>query len=127
MNEKSRRIFQRRLSIVGIGVLILGFIGYLFASNAMALYELEQHKTQLNKEIVEAKNYSNQLDEEVKQMGTRSYVEYLARKYLGLYYPDEVIVIPVEGEGTQQTVPPITPLPTEGDSSPAKIEGETNE
>ncbi|MGL4606060.1 MAG: FtsB family cell division protein [Eubacteriaceae bacterium] len=114
MNEKTRRIFRRRLTLV-IGVfLIIGFVGYLFINNAIKLYELEQQKSLLVTEINDAKNYGNQLDEEVKQMGTRNYVEYIARKYLGLYYPDEVIVIPVEGQTSQpgtEVTPPITPLP----------------
>jgi len=93
MNEKTKRVIQKRLLKILIIVCIVGFTIYLFASNAVALYELEQQKTQIAQQIEDEKVRSNQLDVQVKQMGSKFYVEYFARKYLGLYYPDETIVI----------------------------------
>ncbi|HEY5557886.1 MAG TPA: septum formation initiator family protein [Acetobacterium sp.] len=89
-------------------VFIFGFTAYLFASNAIKFYELQDQQSQLVQRIEEEKIRSNQLDEQVKQIGSKSYVEFVARKYLGLYYPDEVIVIPVEagkdGASNDQTI-----------------------
>lgn len=91
-------MIQRRILMTLTVLLILGFTGYLFAGNAITLYELEQQKNQIAEQIEAEKIRSNQLDEQVKQIGTRSYVEFVARKYLGLYYPDEMIVVPDTGE-----------------------------
>lgn len=93
MNEKRKKAIQRGLLKVLIILFLVGFTIYLFASNAVALYELEQQKVQISQEIENEKIRSNQLDEQVKQMGSKYYVEFFARKYLGLYYPDETIVI----------------------------------
>jgi len=75
-------------------VLVVGFTFYLFADNYSTLYGLNQQKAELTQKIEEQKIRSNQLDEQVKQIGSKSYVEFVARKYLGLYYPDEIIVVP---------------------------------
>jgi len=77
-----------------IVVLVLGFTAYLFGGNYSTLYGLDQQKIEITEKIEEQKIRSNQLDEQVKQIGSKSYVEFVARKYLGLYYPDEVIVVP---------------------------------
>lgn len=96
MTEKNKSIFKRRLLVIVMFLFISGFTVYLFASNAMKLYELQQEQSQIVQKIEDEKIRSNQLDEQVKQIGSKSYVEFIARKYLGLYYPDEVIVIPAE-------------------------------
>lgn len=100
MTEKTRRKVKRRLLIALMIIVIIGFTGYLFAGNAITIYELQQQKSQIVQRIESEKIRSNQLDEQVKQIGSKSYVEYVARKYLGLYYPDEVIVVPVETDKT---------------------------
>lgn len=86
--------------MVLISIFIVGFVGYLFVANFVMQYELEQQKSQIVQKIEDEKIRSNQLDEQVKQIGSKSYVEFVARKYLGLYYPDEVIVVPVEADKT---------------------------
>ncbi|MGV8905144.1 MAG: FtsB family cell division protein [Acetobacterium sp.] len=100
MTEKTKRKIQRRLLITLMVIVIIGFTGYLFVGNAIIIYELEQQKGQIVQKIESEKIRSNQLDEQVKQIGSKSYVEFVARKYLGLYYPDEVIVVPVETDTT---------------------------
>ena len=69
------------------------FTAYIYLANAIKNYEQDQQKIQIAQEIENEKIRSNQLDEQVKQMGSKNYVENFARKYLGLYYPDETIVI----------------------------------
>lgn len=93
MNEKTRNTIRRR---IGIALAIIGailFTVYIYSANAIKIYELDQQKIQLSQKIENEKIRSNQLDEQVKQMGSKNYVEFFARKYLGLYYPDETIVI----------------------------------
>lgn len=102
MNEKTRNLIKRRMIIVLATIFIVGFTAYIYASNAIKIHELEQQKTQIEQKIENEKIRSNQLDEQVKQMGKKNYVEFFARKYLGLYYPDETIVIVVnEGNGSE--------------------------
>ncbi|MBC3803590.1 hypothetical protein GH808_03980 [Acetobacterium fimetarium] len=93
MNERTRKVVQQRLLRLLIVVCIVGFIISLFVGNAMKINELEVQKTDLAQQIENEKVRSNQLDVQVKQMDSKFYVEYFARKYLGLYYPDETIVI----------------------------------
>ena len=69
------------------------FTAYIYLANAIKIYELDQQKIQIAQEIENEKIRSNQLDEQVKKMGSKNYVENFASKYLGLYYPDETIVI----------------------------------
>ena len=61
------------------------------------------------------------LDEDIKQIGTKNYIEPIARKYLGLYYPDEKIVVPVEGKDNNgqnnNEQPAEQPTPTTDESS----------
>lgn len=108
MTEKKKRFIRRRLLGIVMLLFIIGFTVYLFATNEMKLYELQQQQSQLVQKIEAEKIRSNQLDEQVKQIGSKSYVEFVARKYLGLYYPDEVIVIPAEagkdGVSNDQTI-----------------------
>ena len=93
MNDKTRNAIKRRMIIAITTIFVVGFTAYIYAGNAIAIYDLEQQKTQIEQKIENEKIRSNQLDEQVKQMGKKNYVEYFARKYLGLYYPDETIVI----------------------------------
>ena len=79
------------------------FTAYIYLANAIKIYELDQQKIQIAQEIENEKIRSNQLDEQVKQMGSKNYVENFARKYLGLYYPDETIVIVETQENTAES------------------------
>jgi|LGVE01.1.fsa_nt_gb cell division protein FtsB len=98
MTEKTSKMIRRRIMITGIIILVLIFVGYLFSSNALKLYDLEQQKIEIAQKTEAEKIRSNQLDEQLRQIGSKSYVEYVARKFLGLYYSDETIIVPVEEE-----------------------------
>jgi len=87
---------------LAIGVTVL-FTAYIYLANAIKIYQLDQQKIQIAQEIENEKIRSNQLDEQVKQMGSKNYVENFARKYLGLYYPDETIVIVEIQENTAES------------------------
>ncbi len=95
MNPKQKRILQKRIAITLLILLMVGVILTMFASNGLTLYKLEKQKAEIIQAIEDEKIRSKQLDQQVEQIGTKTYVEYIARKYLGLYYPDETIVIPV--------------------------------
>ncbi|KAF5087292.1 septum formation initiator family protein [Acetobacterium wieringae] len=93
MNEKTRNLIRRRIIIALAIIGTILFTVYIYLANAIKIYELDQQKIQISQEIENEKIRSNQLDEQVKQMGSKNYVENFARRYLGLYYPDETIVI----------------------------------
>ena len=93
MNEKTKSLIRRRM-IIALAILVtVLFTAYIYLANAIIIFELDQQKLQITQEIENEKIRSNQLDEQVKQMGSKNYVENFARKYLGLYYPDETIII----------------------------------
>ncbi|WP_303869534.1 septum formation initiator family protein [Acetobacterium wieringae] len=93
MNEKTRNLIRRRIIIALAIIGTILFTVYIYLANAIKIYELDQQKIQISQQIENEKIRSNQLDEQVKQMGSKNYVENFARRYLGLYYPDETIVI----------------------------------
>lgn len=103
MNFKQRRILQKRITITLVIFFVIGIMIYMFASNGLTLYKLEKQKAGILQSIEEEKIRSNQLDQQVEQIGSKSYVEYIARKYLGLYYSDETIVIPVMEEEVSES------------------------
>lgn len=101
MSPKQKQVLQKRIIITLSIFFAIGLVTTMFASNALTLYKLEKQKDEIIQAIEDEKIRSNQLDQQVEQIGAKTYVEYIARKYLGLYYPDETIVIPVieEQEG----------------------------
>lgn len=103
MSEREARVYQRFILMLLIAVFAVGFVIYLFASNAIVLHNLDQQKEEITQKIENEKIRSNQLDVQVKQMGSKHYVEYFARKYLGLYYPDEIIVIVEREENASES------------------------
>lgn len=103
MNTKQRTQLQRRMLIAAAIVFLIGLVIYMYGANALTIYKLEKQKTEILQGIEDEEVRSNQLDEEVEQMGSKSYVEYVARKYLGLYYSNETIVIPVIEEETPES------------------------
>ncbi|MBI4855410.1 MAG: septum formation initiator family protein [Acetobacterium sp.] len=103
MNEKTKRLIKRRMLIALAIVATLLFTAYIYLTNAIKIYELDQQKIQIAQQIENEKIRSNQLDEQVKQMGSKNYVENFARKYLGLYYPNETIVIVENQDNTAES------------------------
>lgn len=113
---KKNNLFKRfrpKLGTMAVILAVFLLICLLFGANAVKIYNLKQQKASIQAQMEEADKKSGQLDAEIKQIGTKNYIEMIARKYLGLYYPDEKIVVPVEGkDNNQQTTEP-TPTPTE--------------
>lgn len=103
--EKRKRVLWKKLrpKISTIAVLLAVFllVGWLFGKNFYTIYQLKQQKNEIQTKITAEDEKSQQLDADLKQIGTKNYIEMLARKYLNLYYPDEKVVVPVEGEPAQ--------------------------
>lgn len=99
MNIKKLRNFivRNKNSILVISVILI-LLSLWFGSSIVEALRLLQLKSDLNNQIVERQQVSNQLDEDINQIGSQSYIERIARQYLELYYPNEEIVIPVENK-----------------------------
>ena len=106
-----RRRFKPKMGTIIVTLVLLIFVGTLFGTNAMKIHQLNAQKADIQ----------SKLDEDIKQIGTKNYIELIARKYLGLYYPDEKIVVPVEGKDNNgqnnSGQPAEQPTPTTDESS----------
>jgi len=98
--SKRRKINWKSLLIIGI-VLVLFF--WLFGAKLIQIAKLQHQKNEIQQQIATENDESDELDKSLAQIGTKEYNEIIARKYLGLYYPDEKIVVPIEdNEDTSQ-------------------------
>jgi len=93
--SKRRKINGQSLLIIGI-VLLLFF--WLFGTKMIQIAKLQHQKNEIQAQITVENDESDELDKSLAQIGTKEYNEIIARKYLGLYYPDEKIVVSNEGE-----------------------------
>lgn len=102
-NRKKRRAnFPDWLSKNGIRLLVvIGIvvaIAALYGTKISQIVRLEAQKRGLQQELVSEKKRGRRLDNELKSIKTKHYVEYIAHKNLGLVYPDEQIVIQVDSQ-----------------------------
>ncbi|SDY09867.1 FtsB family cell division protein [Eubacterium barkeri] len=89
-----RWIYKQRatlLTIFVIGAVLL----FLFGQNFYKIYRLEKQKGDLQSQITQEEERAAELNEANNQIGSKSYVEYIARKYLRLYYPEEKVVVTI--------------------------------
>lgn len=99
-NKKIRRPFRYYLqNILVISVIVL-ILGYAYYRNIADIVSLRAEVNSLETQIQSAKEESSRLDDDLAQIGTQSYIEKIARKYLGLYYPNEKIIVPVDKKTT---------------------------
>lgn len=84
----------RLFVVVGIAVAIAA----LYGTKISQIVRLEAQKRGLQQELVSEKKRSRRLDNELKSIKTKHYVEFIAHKNLGLVYPNEQIVIQVDSQ-----------------------------
>lgn len=75
---------------------IVGYFLYNYVSVEIQYYKLANQKKNLEIQLTQEKDKMEQLDNELKQVGSDGYVEMLARKYFGLVYPQEKVIIEVD-------------------------------
>ena len=97
MKRKKKRIKKRagrkkRIVLFILAVLFVGF-GAKILSMEYKYYSLSKQKDELTNQINEEKIKSKELKEELSNSKSKSYIEYLARKYLGLIYPNEKVYV----------------------------------
>lgn len=96
-----QKIYQYRMTLIVV-VLVLIVVFALFGANMRTISDLKEQRAQIEERIADAKAESEQLDEDLKGLGTKSYIEEIAREYLNLYYPDEQIVLPSDGTSREK-------------------------
>ena len=84
-------VFELAIGIVAI-------VGTLYGTKISQIVRLEAQKRELQQNLVSEKKRSNRLNNELKSIKSKHYVEYIAHKNLGLVYPDEQIVIKVNSQ-----------------------------
>lgn len=92
--------FKSRFNSILIVALVMLIPAFLVIGNFIQIFSLNQEISSLDTQISSAQEKSKQLDDDIAQIGSQSYIEKIARKYLGLYYPNEKIVIPQEAKNT---------------------------
>jgi cell division protein FtsB len=82
-------------------ILVGGYFLYSFISTEWQLYQLKDQRDQLNQQIVLEQDKSDRLNQELEQLHSDDYMETLARRYFGLVYPHEKIIIEVDSENNE--------------------------
>lgn len=101
--KKIRRPFRYYLQNILVITVIVLVLGFAYYRNIADIVSLRAEVRSLETQIQSAKEESSRLDDDLAQIGTQSYIEKIARKYLGLYYPNEKIIVPVEKKTTDTT------------------------
>lgn len=81
--------------------LIFGYFIFNFGAAEVQLLQLGNQKEILETQLAKEKDKSQQLSQELDQIDSDEYIETLARKYFGLVYPQEKIIIEVEPDNSK--------------------------
>ena len=98
-NTRGKQKRKNGLKIIAVAVLVLfGVITYSSIGLQAELRALEKRKSELQEELLTEQERSAELEDQRAYMQTVRYIEEIARKVLGLVYPDETILRPEEEE-----------------------------
>jgi cell division protein FtsB len=93
-NKRKKQIKKRGFRIHHLFILIIAIYTTITFFNQKNLQkDLMAEKTKLEKEVSELNNEITDLDTQIKQSGTLSFVEKVARDEYGLVKPREIIYI----------------------------------
>ena len=96
-NKRKKR--KNGLKIIAVAVLVLfGVITYSSIELKQEKRALEKKKSELEAALQTEQERSVELEEQRAYMQTVRYIEEIARKVLGLVYPEETILRPEEEE-----------------------------
>jgi cell division protein FtsB len=83
---------------LGILALIFLAIAYVFYVQINTVLGLQNEYDELQQELGEAQEINNQLAQQLRLKDDTEYLEYLARKWLGLIKPGETkVILPPDG------------------------------
>lgn len=95
MSVKVKRKKRRGLGIITVFLIcILCVVAYYSMNLIEKQGNSEKRIESLNNKIYEEEQKTNDLEQRKAYTQTRKYIEEVARKYLGLVYPDEVVIQP---------------------------------
>lgn len=98
-NTRKKEKRKNGLKIIAVVVLVLfGVITYSSIELQAEKRALEKQKSELEAKLQNEQERSEELEEQRAYMQTVRYIEDIARKVLGLVYPDETILRPEEEE-----------------------------
>ncbi len=98
-NTRKKEKRKNGLKIIAVAVLVLfGVITYSSVELQEEKRALEKQKSELQEQLQTEQERSEELEEQRAYMQTVRYIEDMARKVLGLVYPDETILRPEEEE-----------------------------
>jgi len=98
-NTGKKKKRKNGLKIIAVAVLVLfGVITYSSIELQQEKRALEKKKSELEAQLQTEQERSVELEEQRAYMQTVRYIEEIARKVLGLVYPDETILRPEEEE-----------------------------
>jgi len=98
-NTEKKKKRKNGLKIIAVAVLVLfGVITYSSIELQQEKRALEKKKSELEAQLQTEQERSVELEEQRAYMQTVRYIEEIARKVLGLVYPDETILRPEEEE-----------------------------
>lgn len=89
---------QKKLVITIILTAFFVSVGYNIIKSGFELARLQEEKETLTQQLQDETQRSDELEEQIEQSDDLGYIEYLAKKYLNMVYPDEqkVVVTPQE-------------------------------
>lgn len=98
-NTGKKKKRKNGLKIIAVAVLVLfAVITYSSIELQAEKRALEKQKTELEEQLQTEQERSGELEDKKAYMQTVRYIEEVARKVLGLVYPDETILRPEEEE-----------------------------
>ena len=98
-NAGKKKKRKNGLKIIAVAVLVLfAVITYSSVELQAEKRALEKHKQELEEEYQTQLEHSEELERKKAHMQTVRYIEEIARKVLGLVYPEETILRPEEEE-----------------------------
>ncbi len=98
-NTGKKKKRKNGLKIIAVAVLVLfGVITYSSVELQAEKRALEKQKAELEEQLQTEQERSGELEDKKAYMQTFRYIEEVARKVLGLVYPEETILRPEEEE-----------------------------
>ena len=96
--RRKKKAGRKKRTVLIIVAVILLLTGSYVIRQEIKLISLQKQKKEISRQIDEEKIKNQELQDEIDNSGSRSYTEYLARKYLKLIYPGEKKYVPKEGD-----------------------------
>jgi cell division protein FtsB len=89
MSKKAKRY----LIVLGVLLVLATFVGYQFLTQWTSLQTLNAEKATLSAQLDTAKDQNDQLQKDIKDSTSDSFIERMAREILGWVKPGEIKIV----------------------------------